>query len=703
MSGSIADTAGAPAARRVPYSRRRAATLVAVYLLFVAHIVHWRLAGRTLAPLELNEVMYTLELGIVTAGFLFMALTFVGTLIFGRFFCSWACHILALEDLSAWVLRKLHIRPRPFRSRVLHLVPLGALLYMFVWPQVQRVLAGQPMPVLHIRTDAEGWASFATENFWRNLPPPGVALATFFVCGFAIVYLLGTRSFCRDACPYGALYALLDRFAPGRIRAREGCTACGTCTSVCQSDIRVHEELAAYGTVKSPQCLKDLDCIEACPSGAIGYGFGRPGAFLPAKEGARPPKRRYDLSLGEELLAVAVFLASLWTLRGLYGLVPFLLTLALGGILAALAVSARRVLGGRTVRLGPLSLRLMGPERTRTLFFLTAFGLLSLLFVHSAWIRWNERGGRAVHEALAGGAATSELELARGIERLERVERYGLARTPGVAAMLEDLRAASGDPAVAQPALRRRIARNPADAGARLRLAGLLARASDVREAERVLREGIAARTERTGGAQDPPDEALAGLRIALGELLAARGDAGGAERELRHAVRDAPESPEALRALARWSVQRGAIVEAADLYRRYLALVPGDFPAHYDRATLLLRAGRIDEALAEYERAEDLVPDDPDVHLQIGLILASRGRWSEAEARMRRSLALDPASAFAHYSLGRLLERTGRKTAGEDEVRRAAAHDPAFQDLVRSDAPDPWAFQTPPSDGSER
>jgi hypothetical protein len=37
------------------------------------HIVHWRIAGKTLAPLELNEVMYTFELGIVTAGFLFMA------------------------------------------------------------------------------------------------------------------------------------------------------------------------------------------------------------------------------------------------------------------------------------------------------------------------------------------------------------------------------------------------------------------------------------------------------------------------------------------------------------------------------------------------------------------------------------------------------------------------------------------------------
>ena len=82
-----------------------------VYLLMGIHIAHWKIAGKTLAPLELNELMYTLELGIVTAGFLFMLAAVLLTAIFGRFFCSWGCHILALEDLSAWLLGKMGIRP----------------------------------------------------------------------------------------------------------------------------------------------------------------------------------------------------------------------------------------------------------------------------------------------------------------------------------------------------------------------------------------------------------------------------------------------------------------------------------------------------------------------------------------------------------------------------------------------------------------
>ena len=69
------------------YGKWRAISLSAVYLLMGLHIADWKLAGRTLAPLEFNEVLYTVHLGIVTAGFLFMGLTILATLVAGRFFC----------------------------------------------------------------------------------------------------------------------------------------------------------------------------------------------------------------------------------------------------------------------------------------------------------------------------------------------------------------------------------------------------------------------------------------------------------------------------------------------------------------------------------------------------------------------------------------------------------------------------------------
>ena len=179
--GTRAARSPLPRARPLKYARWRALALTSVYVLFGVHIAHWKLNGSTLAPLELNEVMYTLEAGVVTAGFLLMATLFVATAFVGRFFCSWACHIMALEDLCAWLLAKAGIRTRPVRSRLLLLVPLGALLYMFVWPQILRIYHGHPLPPLRVLNDEAGWASFVTTDFWRNLPDPWVAALTFAV------------------------------------------------------------------------------------------------------------------------------------------------------------------------------------------------------------------------------------------------------------------------------------------------------------------------------------------------------------------------------------------------------------------------------------------------------------------------------------------------------------------------------------------
>ena len=66
----------------------RAIVLLSVHLLVAAHVTHFVIAGRTLSPVEPSEAMYTLELGQVNAGFLFLIVALLGTLVFGRFFNS---------------------------------------------------------------------------------------------------------------------------------------------------------------------------------------------------------------------------------------------------------------------------------------------------------------------------------------------------------------------------------------------------------------------------------------------------------------------------------------------------------------------------------------------------------------------------------------------------------------------------------------
>ena len=164
----------------------RAAVLVTVNLLMVAHFVQWRISGQTVSPIEPSETMYTLQNGAINAGVIFFTLAILATLVFGRFVCGWGCHILALQDLCAWLLKKIGLKPRPFRSRLLVFVPLVAALYMFVLPTLLRAIAAPRNEALippftnHL----------ITSDFWSTFPPLAVAVPFLLICGFATVLFL---------------------------------------------------------------------------------------------------------------------------------------------------------------------------------------------------------------------------------------------------------------------------------------------------------------------------------------------------------------------------------------------------------------------------------------------------------------------------------------------------------------------------------
>jgi len=194
-----------------------------VHVLIAAHMLHWWLAGRTLAPFVLSDTMHTLELGVVNPGFVLFGVAMLLAALFGRLLCGWACHMGALQDACAWLLKRVGLRPRPFRSRTLVWIPLLLGLYMFVWPTFKRSAL---IPTLHATWPAAaevfgpapefpGFSSgFVTNDLWARLPGPAIAAPFLFICGCATVYFLGARGFCRYACPYGGLLRPAERAAP---------------------------------------------------------------------------------------------------------------------------------------------------------------------------------------------------------------------------------------------------------------------------------------------------------------------------------------------------------------------------------------------------------------------------------------------------------------------------------------------------------
>jgi len=640
---------GSPlAAREIDGSKRtrgrwRALSLVLIHVAFVVHIVHWKLAGKTLAPLELNEVMYTLELGIVTAGFLLMCLLMVGTAVFGRFFCSWACHILALQDLCAWMLRKLGIRARPVRSRLLLWAPPLIAAYMFAWPQVLRVIRGEELPTLHLATDEAGWASFLTESFWRNLPSPAVTLVTFLVCGFLIVYLLGSRSFCSYVCPYGAIFGLADRLAPGKIREVGSCVQCGTCTRVCTSGIRVHEEIGRHAMVVNTACLKDLDCVDACPEGAISFAFGRPRIFTLAGGSSRFGNR-FDFTLPEELVMLLVFLPSVLVLRGLYGRVPFLLSLAAGVIAGFAVVTGGRMLSRRDVTVAGLVAKRCGRFTVAGSAFLILLGTGIYFLGHSAMVRYHGMRGMGLMRGTVQGSGDHRRSVLEAREHLLRAEALGILSDPEVERNLFSLALDLG------------------------------------RDEEAEQRGRCLIRKELVAGTE--------GARIhqALGEILVRRGDHVGAERELATAVELDPHCATALAALGSIVAERGDFETALARLREAVGIDPALHPAHYNIGAIQASRGRWEEAVAAYEAAAAGSPPDPDLENNLGQTLLQLGRPDEASLHLRRALVLDPHHAHAHFNLGRALIVKGEIERGRGHIREAARWDARYRQLV----PDP-------------
>jgi len=586
--------------RRLRYARWRAGTLILVYVLMAAHVAHWRLAGKTLAPLELNEVMYTAELGIVTAGFLFMVVAMLATLIFGRFFCSWGCHILALQDLCAWMLGKMRIRPKAIRSRVLLWVPILAAGYMFAWPQLVRLAEGRPLPVAHFRSDAQGWASFMTDNYWRNLPGPGIILLTFGIVGFLIVYVFGSRGFCSYGCPYGALFGLLDRFTPGRIRAKPGrsCENCGTCTAVCGSHVRVHEEMERYGMIVNPACLKDLDCVSVCPDQSLHYGFGLPSLLKRARNDTVVQKA-YDFAWWEEGTLAFVFLICLFVYRGLYDQIPFLLALGGSAIAAYFFVVALRLFRLPTVAFNRWKLKAFGHVNRVGWGYLGLTALFCMVTVHNAFAHYQTFQARRYYQLAQSSPSSADGTVERAIRHFSAAANWGLLPIEQNDFLLADLYRREQRWTDAENALHRLVERNPHHASAFMALAEVLAAEGRQDEAIEAYRSSL-----RLDSGRAETHYRLAGALFSTRQHEEAL-------HHLREAVKLRPDFAAAQYDLGALLVEGGDPAGGMEHLRRTIALEPDHADAHYNLAVALSMTGQYGEALREIDLARSLNPND--------------------------------------------------------------------------------------------
>lgn len=193
----------------------------------------------------------------------------VYTIVFGRFFCGFACAFGSLGDavraLYVFICKKLKKKPITMKAAVVKklqvvkyfvLAIIAVTCFTGVYSKAKGFSPWDVFSMLHAR------------NFKLGGYTLGVVLLVLIVIGMCFQ----ERFFCRVLCPMGAVFSILPVLPFSNLRRdRSECIkGCRACTMKCPSDIELAPNTAPELSGDCFQCQK---CIDTCPKGNIHTGI----------------------------------------------------------------------------------------------------------------------------------------------------------------------------------------------------------------------------------------------------------------------------------------------------------------------------------------------------------------------------------------------------------------------------------------------
>lgn len=194
------------------------------------------------------------------------------TIVFGRFFCGYACAFGALGDWVHTVVRGVLART-PLRNVG---IPEGAMKVLSL-VKYFLLAAIAAACVLGVWADVSGlspWVAFAG---FTSGSLEGIRKGAFVLLGLCVVGMaLSERFFCRVLCPMGAVFALMPVLGISSFtRTPSHCVGhCGKCREACPVGLWPDADALSHG-----ECLACGRCADACPLGNVNL------VAVPKKEG----------------------------------------------------------------------------------------------------------------------------------------------------------------------------------------------------------------------------------------------------------------------------------------------------------------------------------------------------------------------------------------------------------------------------------
>ena len=196
------------------------------------------------------------------------ALSMFGVL-FGRLVCGFLCPFGLVEDLLYKIPFPIKKKNLPGHKVLKYLRYVIFLVFVILLTSVVHDVTGTGIPwfcewicpsgtllagVPLLTLNPEFREAIGFQFYWKM----GV-LILIMLC--SVVYY---RPFCKYICPLGAVYGVFNPLSTYRLVVDENrCVNCGMCQQACGMDIRTNE------TPNSPDCIRCLKCVSACPTQAI--------------------------------------------------------------------------------------------------------------------------------------------------------------------------------------------------------------------------------------------------------------------------------------------------------------------------------------------------------------------------------------------------------------------------------------------------
>ena len=306
------------------------------------------------------------------------------------------------------------------------------------------------------------------------------------------------------------------------------------------------------------------------------------------------------------------------------------------------------------------------------LSYLTQLGILALVASADASFTHSQQVSPALREAdtnyRAALVAMRSNDMKTAEEKLEVVVRLAPQLEAGHS-VLGQVLAREGKLAPAISELKKAIAIQPSDDGARLALAVTYAQAGEDANALPLF-----SKLEEDAVARKTP--LAPQVRMAYIRVLAGTGHTDAAIRQMKALAPAQMGSAEFHDSLGSLYAQENNWPFAEQEFNRAIAIQP-DLAAAHLHLGFVLQAEQRGNPAAEWVKASDLSPRDASVALEAGKALANAGLDEQAEPILERAEQLNPESSDAAIALALVLQNTNQVPASVDLLKRVVERDP--------------------------